>query len=67
MHPMIIVNVKENENLEKALRRFKKKYEKIGILRELRNRTAFIKPSVKRRMIKNRAIRRQEMIAKEMY
>ncbi len=64
---MIIVNVKENENLEKALRRFKKKYEKIGILKELRNRTSFTKPSVKKRMIKNRAIRRQELYAKENY
>lgn len=64
---MIIVNVKENENLEKALRRFKKKYEKIGILKELRNRTSFTKPSVKKRMTKNRAIRRQELFAKENY
>lgn len=64
---MIIVNVKENENLEKALRRFKKKYEKIGILKELRNRTSFTKPSVKKRMVKNRAMRRQELFAKENY
>lgn len=64
---MIIVNVKENENLEKALRRFKKKYEKIGILKELRNRTSFTKPSVKKRMVKNRAIRRQELFAKDNY
>jgi small subunit ribosomal protein S21 len=64
---MIIVNVKENENLEKALRRFKKKYEKIGILKELRNRTSFTKPSVKKRMVKNRAMRRQELFAKDNY
>lgn len=64
---MIIVNVKENENLEKALRRFKKKYEKIGILKELRNRTSFTKPSIKKRMIKNRAVRRQELFAKDNY
>jgi len=64
---MIIVNVKENENLEKALRRFKKKYEKIGILKELRSRTSFTKPSVKKRMVKNRAIRRQELFAKDNY
>jgi small subunit ribosomal protein S21 len=64
---MIIVNVKENENLEKALRRFKKKYEKIGILKELRSRTSFTKPSVKKRMVKNRAVRRQELFAKDNY
>lgn len=46
---MIIVNVKENESIDKALKRFKKKFEKTGILKELRSRTAFEKPSVSRR------------------
>lgn len=46
---MIIVNVKENESIDKALKRFKKKFEKTGILKELRARTAYEKPSVKRR------------------
>ncbi|MEP0366580.1 MAG: 30S ribosomal protein S21 [Cyclobacteriaceae bacterium] len=46
---MIIVNVKENESIDKALKRFKKKFEKTGVLRQLRERTAFTKPSVKRR------------------
>lgn len=46
---MIVVNVKENESIDKALKRFKKKFEKTGVLRELRGRTAFVKPSVKRR------------------
>ena len=46
---MIIVNVKENESIDKALKRFKKKFEKTGVLRELRGRQAFTKPSVKRR------------------
>jgi small subunit ribosomal protein S21 len=46
---MIIVNVKENESIDKALKRFKKKFEKTGILKELRARTAFEKPSVRRR------------------
>jgi len=46
---MIIVNVKENESIDKALKRFKKKFEKTGVLRELRARQAFTKPSVERR------------------
>ncbi|WP_234735583.1 30S ribosomal protein S21 [Tellurirhabdus bombi] len=46
---MIIINVKENESIDKALKRFKKKFEKTGVLRELRSRTAFTKPSVRRR------------------
>jgi small subunit ribosomal protein S21 len=46
---MLIVNVKENESIDKALKRFKKKFEKTGVLKELRARTAFEKPSVSRR------------------
>ncbi len=46
---MLIINIKENESIDKALKRFKKKFEKTGILRELRARTAFEKPSVRRR------------------
>ena len=46
---MIVVNVKENESIDRALKRFKKKFEKTGTLRELRSRTFFTKPSVKRR------------------
>jgi small subunit ribosomal protein S21 len=46
---MIIVQVKENESLDKALKRFKKKFERTGILKELRSRTYFEKKSVKRR------------------
>ena len=46
---MLIVNVKENESIDKALKRFKKKFEKTGVLKELRARTSFEKPSVRRR------------------
>jgi small subunit ribosomal protein S21 len=46
---MIIVNVKENESIDKALKRFKKKFEKTGVLKELRSRTSYEKPSVRRR------------------
>jgi small subunit ribosomal protein S21 len=46
---MIIVNIKENESIDKALKRFKKKFEKTGVLKELRARTSFEKPSVRRR------------------
>jgi small subunit ribosomal protein S21 len=46
---MIIVNVKEGESLDRALKRFKKKFEKTGVLRELRSRQAYEKKSVTRR------------------
>ncbi|MCS6934563.1 MAG: 30S ribosomal protein S21 [Chitinophagales bacterium] len=46
---MLIVDTREAESLDKALKKYKKKYEKAGILRELRNRQAYVKKSVKRR------------------
>lgn len=46
---MIIVPVKDGENIEKALKKFKRKFEKTGIVKELRNRQAFEKPSVTKR------------------
>ena len=52
---MIYINVKESDTLEKALRKYKKKYEKIGIIKELRERQAFEKSSITRRMEIRRA------------
>ena len=46
---MIIVPIKENEPIDKALKKFKKKFERTGVVRELRRRQAFEKPSVERR------------------
>ena len=46
---MIIVPVKESDSIDKALKKFKKKFERTGVIRELRARKAFEKPSVKRR------------------
>lgn len=58
---MLIVNVKENESVEKALKRFKKKFERTGVLRELRDRQQFTKPSVKNRMQMIKARYKQSM------
>lgn len=46
---MIIVQVKEGENIERALKKFKRKYERTGVVKELRRRQAFEKPSVANR------------------
>lgn len=43
---MIVVPLKEGENIEKALKKFKRKFEKTGVVKELRGRQAFEKPSV---------------------
>jgi small subunit ribosomal protein S21 len=46
---MIIVPLKEGENIERALKKFKRKFEKTGVTKELRRRQAFSKPSVEKR------------------
>lgn len=53
---MIIVPVKEGENIDRALKRFKRKFEKTGVVKELRNRQAFEKPSITKRQQKLHAI-----------
>ncbi|MDD6782999.1 MAG: 30S ribosomal protein S21 [Bacteroidaceae bacterium] len=53
---MIIVPVKEGENIERALKKFKRKFEKTGVVKELRSRQQFDKPSVKKRLAKEHAI-----------
>lgn len=58
---MIVINVKEGESIDRALKRFKKKFEKTGVLRELRSRQAFEKRSVSRRNLVKRAVYRQQM------
>ena len=64
---MLIINIKENESIDKALKRFKKKFEKTGVLKELRARTAFEKPSVTRRTQVLKAAYRQKQYATENY
>jgi small subunit ribosomal protein S21 len=56
---LIGISVQENESIDRALRRFKKKYERSGILKEFKKRSFFVKPSMRKRMEKLKAIRRQ--------
>lgn len=58
---MIIVPLKEGENIERALKKFKRKYEKTGVVKELRRRQAYIKPSVRNRKQKQHAVYVQKM------
>ena len=57
---MVGIIIGEHENIDKAIRRFKKKYERSGVLKEFKKRTFFTKPSVKKRMKKMKAIRRAQ-------
>jgi small subunit ribosomal protein S21 len=62
---MIIIQLKEGENIERALKKFKRKFEKTGVVRELRSRKAFEKKSVKRRDEVKKAIYKQHMQLEE--
>lgn len=62
---MIVIPVKEGENIERALKKFKRKFEKTGVIKELRRRQAFVKPSVERREELKKAIYIQHMQQEE--
>jgi small subunit ribosomal protein S21 len=62
---MIIVPVKEGENIEKALKKFKRKFEKTGVVKELRRRQQFDKPSVLKRLKMEHAIYVQQLRTNE--
>ena len=46
---MLVVEVKDSESIDRALKRYKRKYQSVGILKELRNRKFYTKPSIRRR------------------
>ena len=58
---MIVVPVKEGENIEKALKKFKRKFEKTGVVKELRARQQFDKPSVLNRLKRERSVYVQKL------
>jgi small subunit ribosomal protein S21 len=62
---MLIIPVKEGESIDKALKKFKKKFERTGAMRQLRARQGYTKPSVKRRTEIKRAKYRLEKATKE--
>lgn len=46
---MLIINVKEEESIDRALKRYKRKFKQTRLLKEIRRRKHFVKPSVERR------------------
>lgn len=52
---MLIIPIKDGENIDRALKRFKRKFDKTGTMRQLRSRQAFAKPSISKRASKQKA------------
>ncbi len=62
---MLIIPVKEGENIERAIKKYKKKFEKTKVMRQLRGRKEFTKPSITRRQEKIKAAYRQRKASAE--
>ncbi|MBT3648891.1 MAG: 30S ribosomal protein S21 [Flavobacteriales bacterium] len=62
---MLIIPVKEGESIEKALKKYKKKFERTGTMKQLRQRQKFTKPSMENRETKLKAIYRDQRIQRE--
>ncbi len=62
---MLIVQVKDGESIDRALKRYKRKYDKTGVVRQLRARQQFVKPSVIKRQVKIRAAHKQRLLSQE--
>src|SRR4028118_274383 len=58
---MLIIDSKDCENIDKALKKYKKKFEKSKVLLQLRERQSYVKPSVERRTQVLKAVYRQKM------
>ena len=63
---MLIIPIKEGENIERALKKYKKKYEKTNMMKQLRARKEFQKPSIARRQEIIRAEYKQRMQSEQM-
>ena len=58
---MLIIDSKDCENIDKALKKYKKKFEKSRVLMQLRERQSFTKPSIKRRTQVLKAVYKQNI------
>ncbi|TNJ37877.1 MULTISPECIES: 30S ribosomal protein S21 [Prosthecochloris] len=62
---MVSVQINDNESIDRMLKRFKKKYERAGVLKEYRKKAYFVKPSVDDRLKRSRSKRRAQRANEE--
>ncbi|MGC4130464.1 MAG: 30S ribosomal protein S21 [Bergeyella sp.] len=62
---MLIIPVKDGESIDRALKKYKRKFDKTGVVRQLRARQQFIKPSVTSRQSQLKAAHKQRQLSKE--
>lgn len=64
---MIVIKVKEGESIDRALRRYKKKFERTGVLKNVREKMFYKKPSAAKKEMMKKAVNRQKHYASENY
>jgi len=62
---MLIIPVKDGESIDRALKKYKRKFDKTGVVRQLRGRQQFTKPSVSKRQKMQRAAYKQQILSRE--
>ena len=62
---MLIIPVKDGESIDRALKKYKRKFDKTGVIRALRGRQQFVKPSIMFRQQKLKAAHKQRNLSKE--
>lgn len=62
---MLIVQVKDGESIDRALKKYKRKFDRTGVIKELRRRQQFTKPSVERRQERLKAEYKQKQRSKD--
>ncbi|MFC0342977.1 MULTISPECIES: 30S ribosomal protein S21 [Epilithonimonas] len=62
---MLIIPVKDGESIDRALKKYKRKFDKTRVVKQLRSRQQFIKPSVTLRQAKLKAAHKQRNLSKE--
>jgi len=62
---MLIIPVKDGENIDRALKRFKRKFQQTKTMKQLRDRKQYVKPSISRRQQKIKAIYVQKLKTRE--
>jgi len=62
---MLIIDVKSGESIDQALRRYKRKFQRTKLIKELRKRKEFTKPSVVRRNEVLKAVYKEQKVRRE--
>ena len=62
---MLIIPVKDGESIDRALKKYKRKFDKTGVVKELRRRQQFVKPSVLKRQGIIKASHKQRLLSQE--